>query len=727
MAMGVLLVTSAAAGDVVVQRWGSGGKVQHASTVAYEDGGKAGLVMRFDLSALPKAAKVHRARLLMTRSGGYRDSFEISPAKVVRGKPVAGKPLRPVEPYCRWYDATEAVRAQVASRAAVFLVTGKPAFDRKTVKLEVAYEGKLAEPPEQVRDVKARCRSGQVFITFREIEDLSEGRARYPWGDLIKKLRGYTADGPVPRDDPRELRYRVYRHDRAITPATIGEAELLAEVVSGSGFNTRIVKRIWQGERRPSKLDDKFIAVRLCVEPKKDLAPGVGLYVHTVRRGGKAWFAVVTAVDGVENTTSLSSANVVGPIDARPGEPGPVLQSETFTPGAYKRKADDLITRRYCYWATAPNAPRPLQYGFILQWYPNRIAKPAALEYNHGKGHGAPHDVSRRQRKDAILLAGSADPQNGLYLGSNNCHTTLKSFRQGAWRPWTYNRAAGWIAWVRKNFEIDEQQIYCYGSHWGMWELRYPELFSVFIGWGSGELTRGFVDWNRARGVWGPPSAYEGKPDAENPYVMSNMTRYVSADAARRLPVQFLIACTGSHTSEMSYMGLPRYKAALRDARQPFAGSISRASWGHGVPAALAEFRAGRLKILRDQSKPAFGHCSIDDNPGCGDIRSGDPKGLLNGYLLWETESIVDEPDRWEMTVYLHKTAPLGSCTVDLTPRHCRKFRPAAGASLTWTNKPASGSKAIQSGAAKADARGLVTIRSVKVTKGRNRITIAKD
>ncbi len=726
--MTVLMAASAATGDVVVARWGAAGKVQHPGTLAYEDAGKAGLAMRFDLSALSKRTKVHRARLVMSRRGGYGDSFEVFEGRV-DGKavvPAAKRPLAPVPPYCRWYDVTEAVRAGMKRSSAVFLVTGAPAVRRKATYLEIAHEGRLADPPEQVSGAKATYRGGQVFITFREIEDLSEGKQRYSWGDLIRKVRGYSADGLSPKDDRRELRYRVYRHDRPITAETIGDAELLAELVSGTGFNTRIVKRIWQGENRPSKLDDKFIAVRLCVEPGKPLPPGVGVYVHTVRRAGQAWYAVLTAVDGVENTSELSAKNVVGPVTQKVAEPEPVLQAETLTPGAYKRKADDLITRRYCYWAVAPAAPRPLQYGLVLQWYPNRIAKPAALEYSHGMAHPVEPNLARRQRTDAILLAGSSDPQNGLYLGSNNCHTTLKSFRQGTWQPWTYNRAAKWIAWVRENHAIDPQQIYCYGSHWGMWELRHPGLFSVFIGWGSGDLTRGFVDWNRANGTWGPPSAFAGKPDAENPYMMNDMVRYVSADPARKLPVQFLLSCTGSHTSEMSYMSLPMYKAALRDAKQPFAGSISRVSWGFGTPAALAEYRAGRLKILRDQSKPAFGNCSIDDNPGSGDYRAGDPKGLLNGHLLWETESIADKPRRWEMTVYLHKTAPVDACTVDLTPRHCQQFKVPAGRACEWTNSPAAGGEAAKRGTVTADKHGLVTIRSLKVTKARNRIVIVK-
>jgi hypothetical protein len=487
------------------------------------------------------------------------------------------------------------------------------------------------------------------------------------------------------------------------------------------------VRRIWQGENRPSKLDDAFIAVRLGIEPGAPLGPGVGLYVHTCRRAGRAYYAVITAVNGVGNTVQLGPGCTVGPVAGRVADPEPVLQEETFKKGAYNRKADDLITRRYCLWAAPPLAPRPLQYGFAIQYYPNRIGKPAALELNHGKGHaGDAPELSRRQRRDAILMAVTADPDNGLRMGMNNARGTLRSYRQGTWQDWSWNRNERLIRWARANYPIDEQDIYCYGSHWGQAALRHPEIFSAFIGWGTGDYTRGFVDWNRARGVWGPPSAYAGKPDAENPYVTCDFTRFVAADAARRLPLQMLIPCTGSHTSEMSFASRPQFFRALADARQPFSAAVGKHSWGFAVPAMLVEFQAGRLKIRRDQSKPAFADCTVDENPGCGDIRSGDLRGLLNGYLLWETDSIVDEPGRWEMTVYLHGSAPLASCKVDLTPRNCRRFQPRPGRKLTWTNTAAGAAGRLEGGQAVADRNGLVTLRQITVTKTRNRIRIGE-
>lgn len=730
LAGAVVLAAAASVGaDVVTERWGVSGHVQHAGALRYQVLGSAGTAMRFDLSALPQEARVYRARLFMFRQRpDYQRSFDIVPIERLDEDgqvKASGGPLELAGPYYRWFDVTEGVRRRLRAgrKDLLLLIRSAPRIERPATFLEIAYAGGLKDAPRQVTGMRAFCRSGQVFITFKEIEDLSEGQQRYAWGDLIKKLRGYAADGPIPKDDARELRYRVYRHDEPITAQTIGEAELLADVVPGSGFNTRMVRRIWQGENRPSKLDESFIAVRLGVEPGKPLPSGVGLHVHTVRRGGKGHYAVVTSVNGVENTADLSPANTAGPIQEKVAEPEPVLQAETVEEG--RSPADKLITRRYCYWAVPPLSPRPLQYGLVVQYHPARIAKPAALEVSHGRGHSVEPDLSRWQRRDAILLALSEDPELTLWTGSNNCHGTLKSFRQGTWAPWPYRRQEKLVPWARKNWDIDDQQIYVYASHWGMWELRHPEIYAALIGWGMSDPTRGFQSWNRVNGVWGPPAAYEGKADPENPYAMFNYAGFVSSDPRRKLPYQILVSCTGSHTGEMGYPALPIYRRALMDAAQPFAACIGKASWGWRAPVILREFAAGRFKILRDQSKPAFANCTLDDNPGCGDIRSGDGVGLLNGYLLWETDSIVDEPGKWEMTVYLHASAPLGSCKVDLTPRHCQSFKARPGQRFSWTNTNSVDAEVVGRGHVAADNHGLVTLRRLTVTKGKNRIAIS--
>jgi hypothetical protein len=78
------------------------------------------------------------------------------------------------------------------------------------------------------------------------------------------------------------------------------------------------------------------------------------------------------------------------------------------------------------------------------------------------------------------------------------------------------------------------------------------------------------------------------------------------------------------------------------------------------------------------------------------------------------------------MTVYVTGDCMEDHCTVDVTPRHLKQFKPAAGQTFKWTNTRLADGKTIGSGTVKADKWGLLTLDQVTVTKGRNRLTIAK-
>jgi len=68
--------------------------------------------------------------------------------------------------------------------------------------------------------------------------------------------------------------------------------------------------------------------------------------------------------------------------------------------------------------------------------------------------------------------------------------------------------------------------------------------------------------------------------------------------------------------------------------------------------------------------------------------------------------------------------APEDESTVDITPRRCQQFKPKPGETFKWTN--ASGGEVVHAGKVAADKWGLVTLENVTVTKGRNRIVVAK-
>jgi len=720
-----LVVTAACQAAMVTERWGVKGHVQHAGALRYESMPGGRVLMRFDLSALPEKAKVYRARLLVTRPGLYGTAFEIVPVEPEGGDKTdrfkeAGPQLKPAPPYYRWFDATAAVRGWSDSgrRAGLLLLRKAPGFERDATHLEIAYEGDPKSLPKQVTGLKAFCRGGQVFLTFREIEVYVGGAEDVTWGDLAKRFRGIHATGPVPRDDPHEVRYRVYRHTEPITAATIGEAHLLAEVAPGSMYNTRLVPGGDFIKRRP-----EAVALRLAVEPGKPLAPGSGLYVHTAKRPGKMYYAVTSAVDGVENTVALSEANVAGPMEQRPGRPEPVLQQVPKAHGHEHAGDTDLRDgktyreRWYSYWAVPPEAPRPGRYDFAVGYCPQTLARPAPLEFTRGHTWGPKPEMPRPAARQGIVMSMSVDQPNGLWTGINDARETLRGIEEGTWRPFTHNRQEALIRWARRQFDIDPQRICAGIGAWGMWEFRRADLYAYIHGWGMPEVTKGFQCWNWARGAWGPPEAYRGKPDEQNPYHLQDYTRWVLEDPKRELPYFDIHTGWGAHFTEMGWPPFPRFVRAMIDTKRAFSMQAQ---------AVRKAVEGGTIVFRRDRSVPAFGNCSLDDNLGEGDLKSGTPFGQANGYLLWESASIVEKPDRWEVTVWLDPSAPLDECIVDLTPRRCRAFRPKPEQALRWTNTLAGDGKEVGSGRVAADRWGLATIRRLAVSKAKHRVRISR-
>ena len=70
--------------------------------------------------------------------------------------------------------------------------------------------------------------------------------------------------------------------------------------------------------------------------------------------------------------------------------------------------------------------------------------------------------------------------------------------------------------------------------------------------------------------------------------------------------------------------------------------------------------------------------------------------------------------------------APEDESSVDITPWRCQQFKPKPGETFKWTNAAVADGKVVQSGTAKADKWGLVTLPQVTVTKAKNRIAIVK-
>ncbi len=175
------------------------------------------------------------------------------------------------------------------------------------------------------------------------------------------------------------------------------------------------------------------------------------------------------------------------------------------------------------------------------------------------------------------------------------------------------------------------------------------------------------------------------------------------------------------------------YAKALQKTRRPhyFYWSVNQETWpklteGHDVVVRL------------DQSLPAFTNCTLDDDLGRArrlsdeqhkaqnrdkaDRYDGAAEGQINGYLSWKSEDLVDQPDRWEITVMLSSKAPKWSCQVDLTPRRLQRFR--LRPEQTYGYQVFYKEHSEEVGQATVDQDGLLTLRKIPLSKGPNRVKV---
>ena len=130
----------------------------------------------------------------------------------------------------------------------------------------------------------------------------------------------------------------------------------------------------------------------------------------------------------------------------------------------------------------------------------------------------------------------------------------------------------------------------------------------------------------------------------------------------------------------------------------------------------------GQDKFARNQSYPAFGNNSINDDIGSGElegkeVKDGLKEGGINLGFIWK--DVVDEPGKW--SVKLSNDLAKAEMTVDVTPRRCQQFKLKAGDKLKWTNSAGG------AGDVTADQWGLVTVEKVKIAAGAETVlTITK-
>ncbi len=735
----LLAAAAPAAGDFVAEVWGNAGLCHHKGTLKID-----GRTVEFDLSALPKGARIQRAVLrpnLSRRS--YRGQVRIclmGPGQ--KEPPDDAKLLQLRGPWFNTFDATDAVRAWAKKADGPFWLYFKsaPGWRSQSTTLEIAYQTPTAEgPTPRVKGLRPVHHNGQTFLTWAEHEDIMAGTEPVTIEKLEEKVMPLRRGG-------KDVTYSVYAHDKPITVKSLTDARLVARVpFVVSAYYLDIIRTIEHPNRARGEGSSPLIGgARARRDPvpryvigagQKPLPRGTGLYVRTITRPGKTYYAVVAAVGGREAVGSggLSAENsLAAPVDEKVAPPGPVLQSRQVRKPTQRGQIASVIGL-YNFWLEFPyvNTPKQLQ---VAVNFPETIDPAGKLGlYVHLGAYGGQAAFYARGSGGYQVVLCPPKSDDSMFQGRHECLYTLKSYDQGVVHNWAQRRIFALMEWAKRHWPVDAERVTLRGQ-FCCWALRYGDKFTSVQG-------DGFANMNKGREVqkhgplFGPyPRASKNWAGVDH-WDWMNICKYIRENPTKELPYYVSFPYSASHVGDIGPWSWAELYRALHDTKRAFC-----ARWGScwaGPPPAIA--MAGRIKL--HQSLPAFGNCSLDDNPGDGAFdpgragSDGDPTGNINGYLFWDPESIVDEPDRWEMTVYLYGgdrhgrgKSPADTCTADLTPRRCQKFKAKPGQEFAWTvtlvPDPAAPAKVVQRGTAKADKWGLVTVKDLTVTRAKRRVRI---
>jgi hypothetical protein len=600
----------------------------------------------------------------------------------------------------------------------------------------------------QVTGLKARHHKGQTFLTWEEVDSPGASSAKVHPAKMREMQKTAASE--------KKVLYRIYRSAKAID--SLDGLKPIAQVANLRAFNTDIFGA--RAKKHFSSRNGDRMSTYVIEDGGKELAPGTGLYVHNPRHAEnedkaapmKGFYAITLVKSGKEDKT-LTDGNTIKGIDETEGPGVPILQRtekpETFN--FEKGATVDYYTR----WEYPPNASMegyPFDY---LVAVPKNVKNPAPAGIhlhcwgnNLQGGYGGWLNAD----KGAILIAPNQIPYD-WYTGypETGKPTWAQSIdNKSMVHPYTQNRIISFLEWACENYKIDKQRVFLSGNSMGgsgalMLAIRKPQYFAFCrgkVGVHIPELSPVFKrSYER---VWGNKKFDVKFENGVSVWDYFNDVWYMRKYPDREIP--FLILSNGK---DDNHIGWPQSVMNLRALQETRRAHIFR--WlveGHsGTHTIMPRTdRKGEtdmpIDILVNQSVPAFTSCSLDSDPGTGtelktpkeckrqsgkltlDKFDGASSGQINGYMYWETADIVDEADKWEMTVAINGGAPSDDCTVNLTPRRCQQFKPAEGTTFKWTNT--SGGKEIQSGEVTADKWGLVTIEKLTVGKTKNRIVITK-
>ena len=594
--------------------------------------------------------------------------------------------------------------------------------------LLVAAAGTSHASGSQPTGLRVQHRQGQTFIVWNDVDPpaLEDGAT----SATVGKARGELTK--------RGISYRVYRSARPITSVAgltpVGRAAPL------SCWNTE-----YYGRNRGRH--QKGRSFRWVIEDGASPLPvGSGIYVHNPATAGAAYYAVTYVEGGNENTMISGDNATTEPVTETVGQGAPVLQ-RVVKPQKGFQYIRGATLNYYVRWEAPPNCSvenKPIDY---LVAVPPKVKTPWVVGL-HLHCWGGNLDGGYAWWGDAedgaILLSSNQIPYD-WWTGYHELYYAGKkkptAWREGVVRPYSTRRMFSFLDWLASTREVDLARTFVAGNSMGgsgsvMCAVRYADRIAWCRSWvGVHNPAKSPRFKGSYEGVYGPHSWGVKFEDGTPVWDYYNDTWYLRQHPNEE--IGFISFCNGKNDGAIGWPQAVEFVKALQETRRPHLFI-----WGQSGHSQRTVFprngsqRVNPIDMRLDQSQPAFTRCSLDDDIGTGTRRpagdaaggkkgkpdpfDGARAGQINRWLYWETGDVVDEADRWQMTVALMDKAPQDACAVDITPRRLQELTAKPGDRFTW-------SCAQQRGRATADEHGLITLPQVRVTKGKVRVSIERE
>lgn len=622
------------------------------------------------------------------------------------------------------FDATEAVQQALEYGQLVLNIINDGQGIGETLSLDVLCDKPAPVPIEQVDDAFARFENGQTMITFAEVDPIanSETWTQTAYLDAVENIYMH--------DISPKIRYRIYRSETPINGTEdIIDAELIDEIMPMSGWNYR------------SKMDSDVIHTYPTDQMTVAL-PGTGIYVHTCKQDNPAdaWYFVSHTVNGAEDFSGIfTGVNATEQVTETTG-PGMVLKwkEEIITGGWYWWPDRNPTLYYYVRWESPPywNLPsRGFNYRVGLPNEEYQVDNPMLEICPHawGGNYSGAYDWWSFENGGILLTQTHLHYNSYTAFHENIC--TLKPWDKGTVQPYFQARVSAFVYdFLVEEFNIDTNQIILTGGSMGgaaghFWGMRNAEMFSYilsivgnnipdedpccvweFENWGGyGKLGWQLPFSNLQMVRFGHIPVYP----QDNVSVWDYYDNTIWLEENPTVETPFISFSNSVDDPAIGWEQAWKNANTVYDTKRPHV--FTWGSAGHYWPLGWED-----ITTKKNQSVPAFTNCSLDDDLG------GTPgqatEGQRNQYMRWDTATITDTPEKWEIDLHLDESAPENLCTVDVTPRRLQNFTIQPQTDYHW--EIIENGFTVDGGVEQSDEHALLTISELVIKKNVRRLII---